>query len=345
MFEACFIGDEATALHMIATSPEDMVILRNKESLFSVAHRCGCARVQAQIFKYSSKECPQQLGSFVQLMFAEPRLEAFATVLAASDEVALQQHQGKIPKPAKATGTSSSTISEAVNVLNQSNGGQGNLFAGRLHKKRGTNDWKPRWCIVTASDILYFAQASDSIPKGAVPLAGCTIRRYPDEPNTFEVLAPNIVTKKTFFGTEKVKAMLFRANDEREYFEWLFVLRAVTGSIPALRDNLSGALIHQKNRKELFGSNLLAEQVDRISSDVNSVASNYWMELSKNSLSSPEWTNCSFTKSILFLPGYTFCRLSFLQHVLVDASSRLNTRILYLFIISTNTILFLLLLL
>lgn len=108
--------------------------------------------------------------------------------------------------------------------------GKSSLKQGWLKKKRGGIMWQRRWVVLTEDYIIYYKNnTSLNNPKFAIPLAGCTVFRVPGREPVVEVTAPNMVEKRSFFGSSNKKAMGFMAENEKELQEWFLPLKAVAG--------------------------------------------------------------------------------------------------------------------
>jgi myosin-5 len=106
------------------------------------------------------------------------------------------------------------------------------LLEGWLKKKRGGFMWQRRWIVLSEDYIVYYNSntVSTKDPKFAIPLEGCTVQRVPGtrEP-IFEIFAPNMSSKRTFFGSSTKKSMTFLCESEEDLQRWLIPLRAMSG--------------------------------------------------------------------------------------------------------------------
>jgi hypothetical protein len=279
----------------------------NKQFLLDVASEHGCKRTVKFITELGLGSYPAVITRQLSQAWQESNLTSLIAITVAANEF----HNASI------TANDSKTFVDAAVKALEDASGSDRLYSGALEKKRGKNDWKGRWCVVTSSEILYYAKEGDNIPKGSVPLAGCVIRRYPDDNHTFEILAPNIVVKKTLFGAEKCKAMLFRAKSEGDYNNWISVLRAVTGSIAM--DNRAAVRRLAVNPTVLSlllqtGATSPNQAPPSSLADLQPLATSYWLDICKQSTDNVFWSNVNVPRTLPFLAGYTYLRLSVLFH-------------------------------
>ena len=104
------------------------------------------------------------------------------------------------------------------------------LKAGWLSKRKEGNAYRRRWCILTQDNLSYYKQAGDVVPKGVVPLLGCTFRRVfgpaPDDGACFSLTSPHI-KKPSFFGmgsggvADSPQVMYFMADSEADLLQWI----------------------------------------------------------------------------------------------------------------------------
>lgn len=110
------------------------------------------------------------------------------------------------------------------------------LKSGWLSKKKEGNTWRRRWCVLTEDQLMYYKTPQDSVPKGVVPMLGCTFSRptgsSPEGP-TFELRSPHI-KKSSFFGLvgAATGSILFLAETEADLLQWMTPARAVLGVEP-----------------------------------------------------------------------------------------------------------------
>jgi hypothetical protein len=106
------------------------------------------------------------------------------------------------------------------------------LLEGWLKKRRGGFMWQRRWIVLSEDYIVYYNSNTVSAkdPKFAIPLEGCNVQRVPGtrEP-IFEIFAPNMSSKRTFFGSSSKKSMTFLCESEEDLQRWLIPLRAMSG--------------------------------------------------------------------------------------------------------------------
>jgi myosin heavy subunit len=113
----------------------------------------------------------------------------------------------------------------------QTSVGSSSLKAGWLKKKRGGMMWQKRWVVLTEEYIIYYSSPqTTNNPKFAIPLEGCTVQRLPGSRDPiFELIAPNMTEKKSYFGSSTKKSLTFLCDSEKDLQEWLLPLKAVAG--------------------------------------------------------------------------------------------------------------------
>lgn len=107
------------------------------------------------------------------------------------------------------------------------------LKSGWLRKKKDGRSYRRRWCILTQDKLSYFKLPGDSVPKGVVPLLGCTFRRVTSGPNAEGpcfALSSTLITKPSFFGisggvADKPQVIYFMADSEADLLQWITPIR------------------------------------------------------------------------------------------------------------------------
>jgi hypothetical protein len=306
VFGACGKNQDTEAAGLVLKFPEVAFSSLDQHSLLDVASEHGCEKVVRTISKMAAGSFPALTLRLLDTAWKKSLLLPLVEIGRAFNELNNNTNDHAITNDPDA----------AIGCL-QGAASDGKLYSGTLDKKRGKNEWKSRYCAVGKNEIYYYATDHDNIPKGSVPLDGCVIRRYPDDKSTFEVVAPNIVNKKTFFGVEKVKAMLFRAKDEIEYHEWIYVLRAITGSIDLERSAAIQKLsLSPVTVGMLIGSGCVLGEVPPFEpqsvQDLNNLAVQYFLDVCKHTAEDITWSDVECPRRLPFISGYTFCRISFM---------------------------------
>lgn len=98
------------------------------------------------------------------------------------------------------------------------------LMAGFLKKRRETDRWNRRWCVLTESNLLYFHKKSDAQPSKAIKLSTAMLKKSDAVDFAFELHAPDLLDKKNKEGR-----LYFQAENEQELQSWLVPLRMVVG--------------------------------------------------------------------------------------------------------------------
>ena len=145
---------------------------------------------------------------------------SLAALVALSDAVAAERPPAPTPAPAPAPAAAAAA-------------GGAVLKSGWLSKKKEGNAYRRRWCVLTNEQLAYFKQPGDAVPKGVVPLAGCTFKRVygaahvpPTEGGAAFSLSSRKIKKPSFFGmagglADTPQVMYFLAESEAECLQWI----------------------------------------------------------------------------------------------------------------------------
>lgn len=312
---ACKDARDADAVNLLNSNPELILLSFRRETLFRAACVGGCTKTLNVLCKHGLRS-RILTSNFLKEAWSGSFVPALTQILSA-----LNEQQNCVAAGDNAADLVSSAVADLQLWQERINGTSGKvLFAGLLEKKRGKNEWKSRFCVCTSSEILYFVKSDDEIPKGTVPLEKCTIRRSLEGLNVFEILAPNIVAKRTIFGTEKAKSMLFRASSANECNMWLYVLRAITGSIGSVGTLVKGHLLNSNALLQLVESGdkyapSEPSQVETLA-DMSAAFACCWLQHCRLSLNDPFWGDINSTEAGVLRPprlqGYSFVRLTLL---------------------------------
>mmetsp|Transcript_2095 Transcript_2095/g.3263 ORF Transcript_2095/g.3263 Transcript_2095/m.3263 type:complete len:393 (+) Transcript_2095:193-1371(+) len=94
----------------------------------------------------------------------------------------------------------------------------GSLY-GSLHKKGGIskNTWQERWCVLAGTNLDYYENCGDSLPKGTIPVQGSKVREFSskDKKYCFEIVAQG---RK---GLKKYSFLCETAGDRKRWVDQL----------------------------------------------------------------------------------------------------------------------------
>jgi Cytoskeletal adhesion/PH domain/Ankyrin repeats (3 copies) len=98
------------------------------------------------------------------------------------------------------------------------------LMAGYLKKRRETDRWIRRWCVLTETSLLYFHKKSDTEPSKVIKLDSAMLKKSEHVDFAFELHTPDLLDKKNKEGR-----LYFQAADEETLQTWMVPLHMVVG--------------------------------------------------------------------------------------------------------------------
>jgi len=66
---------------------------------------------------------------------------------------------------------------------------------GWASKRREGNKWERRWVSINDSQISYFKDQNDKIPRGVITLKGTTVQRVKGDKPMLEIICPELSKK------------------------------------------------------------------------------------------------------------------------------------------------------
>ena len=96
------------------------------------------------------------------------------------------------------------------------------LKDGYLRKRRETDRFQKRWCVLTPSALHYFHRRGDAKPAKTIQLAGGMLKKSSGVTHTFEIHSPLLLDRRNKEGR-----LYFQAHSEIELQAWLAPLRVV----------------------------------------------------------------------------------------------------------------------
>jgi len=96
---------------------------------------------------------------------------------------------------------------------------------GFLKKRRETDRFRKRWCVLRSESIEYYETKSSSKPSLVIPLDGALMRRVEGSDFTLEINAPVLMRNKR----NKQGRLYFQADDEVSFNSWFTDLTVVCG--------------------------------------------------------------------------------------------------------------------
>ena len=99
---------------------------------------------------------------------------------------------------------------------------------GWLKKRRETDRFRKRWCILRQdSNLEYRDTKTSSKASLVIPLSGALLKRAAGIPFAFEIHSPALMRKNR---KNKEGRLYFQADDEVGFNEWFSLLRSCVGS-------------------------------------------------------------------------------------------------------------------
>mmetsp|Transcript_16662 Transcript_16662/g.23589 ORF Transcript_16662/g.23589 Transcript_16662/m.23589 type:complete len:1681 (+) Transcript_16662:67-5109(+) len=98
------------------------------------------------------------------------------------------------------------------------------MMAGYLKKRRETDRWIRRWCVLTETHLMYFHKKTDDQPSKAIRLDSAMLKKSEHINFAFEIHTPNLLDKRNKEGR-----LYFQADSEATLQMWLVPLRMVVG--------------------------------------------------------------------------------------------------------------------
>jgi hypothetical protein len=98
---------------------------------------------------------------------------------------------------------------------------------GWASKRREGNKWERRWVTINESQISYFKDQSEKIPRGVITLKGTTVQRVKGDKPMLEIICPELSKKFSLIGPKPTNSMFFLFSSEIELQEWLNVWKGL----------------------------------------------------------------------------------------------------------------------
>ncbi|CAM9430236.1 unnamed protein product, partial [Discosporangium mesarthrocarpum] len=94
--------------------------------------------------------------------------------------------------------------------------------SGFLRKRRETDRWLRRWCVLTESSLLYYRKKTDSRPSKIIKLDNAMLKKSNHVDFAFEIHTPDLLDRKNKEGR-----LYFAASGEEELQRWMVPLRVM----------------------------------------------------------------------------------------------------------------------
>jgi myosin-5 len=98
------------------------------------------------------------------------------------------------------------------------------LMSGFLRKRRETDRWLKRWCVLTETSLLYYHKKTDANPSKCIRLHSAMLKKSENVDFAFEIHAPELLDNRNQEGR-----LYFQASNEQELQAWMVPLRMVVG--------------------------------------------------------------------------------------------------------------------
>eukprot|EP00968_Pinguiococcus_pyrenoidosus_P012434 scaffold1088_cov247-Pinguiococcus_pyrenoidosus.AAC.25 len=116
-------------------------------------------------------------------------------------------------------------LSETVEDVPTTTGEVTIMKQGWLKKRRETDRWQKRWCVLTNTELKYYHRVASKKPSKVVDLTGAIVKKSEQQPFTFEIHSPLLLDRRNREGR-----IYFKASSEIELQAWLAPLRVVLAS-------------------------------------------------------------------------------------------------------------------
>jgi myosin-5 len=98
------------------------------------------------------------------------------------------------------------------------------LMAGYLKKRRETDRWNKRWCVLTETCLHYYHKKTDAAPSKTIRLQTAMLKKSLNVEYAFEIHAPELLDARNKEGR-----LYFQADNEQSLQSWMVPLHMVVG--------------------------------------------------------------------------------------------------------------------
>eukprot|EP00903_Cladosiphon_okamuranus_P008596 g8244.t1 len=128
--------------------------------------------------------------------------------------------------------------------------GKNALMSGYLRKRRETDRWLKRWCVLTETSLMYFHKPTDESPSKIIKLDKAMLKKSEKVDFAFEIHTPDLLDKKNKEGR-----LHFACAEEGELQRWLVPLRVVVALYQFRNDKRREPLVYlDAGRREQLAS-------------------------------------------------------------------------------------------
>ncbi|CAM9491552.1 unnamed protein product, partial [Scytosiphon promiscuus] len=113
------------------------------------------------------------------------------------------------------------------------------LMSGYLRKRRETDRWLKRWCVLTETSLMYFHKPTDENPSKIIQLDKAMLKKSDKVDFAFEIHTPDLLDKKNKEGR-----LHFACTGEGELQKWLVPLRVVVALYQFRNDKRREPLVY-----------------------------------------------------------------------------------------------------
>ncbi|CAM9617235.1 unnamed protein product, partial [Ectocarpus fasciculatus] len=117
--------------------------------------------------------------------------------------------------------------------------GKNCLMSGYLRKRRETDRWLKRWCVLTETSLLYFHKPTDESPSKIIKLDKAMLKKSEKVDFAFEIHTPDLLDKRNKEGR-----LHFSCAGEGELQQWLVPLRVVVALYQFRNDKRREPLVY-----------------------------------------------------------------------------------------------------
>ncbi|CAN0006760.1 unnamed protein product [Ectocarpus sp. 6 AP-2014] len=113
------------------------------------------------------------------------------------------------------------------------------LMSGYLRKRRETDRWLKRWCVLTETSLMYFHKPTDESPSKIIKLDKAMLKKSEKVDFAFEIHTPDLLDKRNKEGR-----LHFSCAGEGELQQWLVPLRVVVALYQFRNDKRRETLVY-----------------------------------------------------------------------------------------------------